>query len=154
MMVSFLIFKEYMHSLEARNKRLKLRKSSLRADMLKERNKSSGLKFRYLMQGDFILFMRAEIENKDWYYFKWWPETLPYLSGFHFTFHSAFEVFARSVSTAYFNKVKCLLAIDKKEDLAEFLENYRTRKRDLPKWNMNSVNPYDLLGFKELATKP
>lgn len=148
-MASFPIFREYMRSLEARNKRLNLRRLSLRADLLEERSKSSGLEFRYLMQGDFILFMRAEIEDKDGYS-GWWPETLLYL----FRFHSAFEVFARSVSTAYFDKVKCLLSINKKEDLSDLLTSYRNGTNRLPRWEMNSVNPYGLLGYEELATKP
>lgn len=148
-MVSFTVFREYMRSLEARNKRLELRRLSLRADMLEERSKSSGLEFRYLMQGDFILFMRAEIEDKDGYS-GWWPETLLYL----FRFHAAFEVFARSVSTTYFDKVKCLLSINNKEDLVGLLQTYRNSERRLPRWEMNSVNPYGLLGYEELATKP
>jgi len=100
------------------------------------------------MQGDFILFMRAELENGD-DLSSWWPETLLYL----FSFHSAFEVFARSVSTKYFDKVKCLLAIDKKEDLVELLASYRAGKRRLPRWEFESINPYELLGFEKLATK-
>lgn len=148
-MVSFTAFREYMRSLEARNNRLELRRLSLRADMLEERSKSTGLEFRYLMQGDFILFMRAEMEDKDGYS-GWWPETLLYL----FRFHAAFEVFARSVSTAYFDKVKCLLSVNKKEDLVGLLQSYRKNERRLPRWEMNSVNPYGLLGYEELATKP
>ena len=148
-MVRFPVFREYMRSLEARNKRLELRRLSLRADMLEERNKSSGLEFRYLMQGDFVLFMRAEIEDEDGYS-SWWPETLLYL----FRFHSAFEVFARSVSTKYFEKVKCLLAIDKKEDLVDLLASYRDGRRRLPRWEFDSINPHGLLGYEELATKP
>lgn len=147
-MVSFTVFREYMRSLEARTKRLELRRLSLRADMLEERSKSSGLEFRYLMQGDFILFMRAEMEDPDGYS-GWWPETLLYL----FRFHSAFEVFARSVSSAYFDKVKCLLAVSKKEDLNGLLQSYRSGERRLPRWEMNSVNPHGLLGYEELATK-
>lgn len=148
-MVSFTAFREYMRSLEARNKRLELRRLCLRADLLEERSKSSGFEFRYLMQGDFILFMRAELEDKDGYS-SWWPETLLYL----FRFHSAFEIFARSVSTAYFDKVKCLLSINNKEDLSELLESYRKGERRVPRWEMNSVNPRGLLGYEELATKP
>lgn len=148
-MVRFPVFREYMRSLEARKKRLDLRRISLRADMLEERSKSSGLEFRYLMQGDFILFMRAEIEYEDGYS-HWWPETLLYL----FRFHSAFEIFARAVSTKYFEKVKCLLAIDMKEDLVELLISYRDGTRRLPEWEFNSINPHGLLGFDELATKP
>ena len=148
-MVNFTIFRQCMYLLQARKKRLELRKLSFRATLLEERSKSSGLEFRYLMQGDFILFMRAELEDKDGHS-GWWPETLLYL----FRFHSAFEVFARSVSSAYFDKVKCLLSINNKEDLSGLLDSYKRRERRLPRWEMNSVNPNSLLGYEDLATKP
>ncbi|WP_077278812.1 toll/interleukin-1 receptor domain-containing protein [Thioalkalivibrio denitrificans] len=148
-MVRFPVFREYIRSLEARNQRLKLRRLSLRADMLEERSKNSGLEFRYLMQGDFILFMRAEIEDEDGYS-TWWPETLLYL----FRFPSSFEIFARAVSGKYFEKVKCLLAIDKKEDLVDLLSSYKGGRRRLPRWEGRSINPHDLLGFDQIATKP
>jgi len=148
-MVRFPVFREYMRSLEHRNKRLKLSRISLRADMLEARSKSTGLEFRYLMQGDFIVFMRAELEDEDDSY-RWWPESLLYL----FQFHSTFEVFARSISAKYFEKVKCLLAITEKDDLDQLLSSYRDGKRILPKWNFNSVNPHGLLGFDKLATEP
>jgi len=148
-MVSFTVFREHMRLLEHRNTRLELRRLSLRADILEERSKSSGLKFRYLMQGDFILFMRAEIEDSDGYS-GWWPETLLYL----FRFHSAFEIFARGISVKYFEKIKCLLAIEKKEDLNDLLGSYKQGQGRLPRWDINSVNPSGLLGYEQLATKP
>ncbi len=77
-MVRFPVFREYMRSLEGRNKRLELRRLSLRADLLEERSKSSGLEFRYLMQGDFLLFMRAEMEDEDGYS-SWRPETSAFI---------------------------------------------------------------------------
>jgi hypothetical protein len=101
------------------------------------------------MQGDFILFMRAEMEDENGYS-SWWPETLLYL----FRFHSAFEIFARSMSAEYFEKVKCLLGVDKKEDLVDLLSSYRDGTRRLPSWEGSSINPHGLLGFEHLATKP
>ena len=89
-MVSFVVVREHMPSLEHRNNRLKLRRASIRADLLKERCNGTGVDFRYLMQGDFVAFMRAEVEAKnDWS--RWWPETLLYLGHFN----SPFEMFAR-----------------------------------------------------------
>lgn len=148
-MVGFYMFREHMRSLEHRNSRLKLNSLSLRADLLKERNKNSGIDFKCLMQGDFIIYIRTELESEvDWA--KWWPETLIYL----FHFHSTFEVFARSISTKYFNRVKCLLLIDEKEGLNNLLDSYKSGTRKLPRWETNSFNPSILLGFDELSTKP
>ncbi|MCB1866342.1 MAG: TIR domain-containing protein [Chromatiales bacterium] len=147
-MVSFIVFREYMKSLEHRNKRLELNRLSVRADMLEQRSKSSGIEFRHLMQADFVIFMRAEIESED-YYSRWWPETLLYVG----RFHSAFEIFARSISKRYFDKVKCLLVIDKPEDLNELLESYKADRQKLPRWQFDSFSPSVLLGFDQLAKK-
>ena len=148
-MVGFHVFREHMRSLDHRNSRLELRRLSLRADLLEERSKSSGVEFRYLMQGDFVLLMRAELEDEDGYS-RWWPETLLYL----FRFHSTFEIFARAISIKYFEKIKCLLSIDQKEELSELFEAYQTGQRRLPRWESSSVNPPVLMGYEQLATKP
>ncbi|MFL9591952.1 SEFIR domain-containing protein [Aeromonas schubertii] len=147
-MVSFTAFREYMECLERRNQRLELRRLSLRADLLEQRSKTSGIDFRYLMQADFILFMRAEID-KESPYDRWWPETLLY-AGRH---HGAFEVFARSISRAYFDKVKCLLNIQDPADLTELLNLYRENWNELPRWQFDSFSPSALLGFEQLAAK-
>jgi len=51
-MVSFGVFRSHMKSLEHRNKRLDLRRLSVRADMLVQRCKGVGIDFRDLMQAD------------------------------------------------------------------------------------------------------
>lgn len=148
-MINFQVFREYMESLEHRNKRLNLRRLSLRADLLKDRCNGTGIDFRYLMQADFIAFMRAEIEanaNNG----NWWPETLLYIGHFN----NSFEIFARSISKSYFDRVKILLAINVKNDLEPLLNNYQNQSRQLPRWKFESFNPAALLGYNKLATKP
>ncbi|WP_370240746.1 SEFIR domain-containing protein [Marisediminitalea sp.] len=147
-MVRFTAFHEYMECLERRNQRLALRRLSLRADLLEQRSKTSGIDFRYLMQADFILFMRTEID-KESTYDRWWPETLLYAR----RHHGAFEVFARATSRAYFDKVKCLLNIQDTTDLKELLTLYRDNRQELPRWQFDSFSPSALLGFEQLATK-
>ncbi|OQQ04915.1 hypothetical protein BK411_18315 [Vibrio splendidus] len=147
-MVGYEVFREYLRSLEHRNNRLELRRLSLHADLLEQRSKHSGIEFRYLMQADFILFMRAEIQQAD-LYSRWFPDTLLYVG----RFHSAFEVFARSSSKSYFEKVRCMLGIDKPSDLSELLEYYKTDPQRLPRWRFNSFSPSVLLGYDLLATK-
>lgn len=147
-MVGFIVFRESMKSLDHRNSRLKLNRLSVRADMLEQRSKGSGVEFRHLMQADFVIFMRAEIESED-YYSIWWPETLLYVG----RFHSAFEIFARSVSKKYFDKVKCLLSIEKPDDLNDLLESYKTDRKKLPRWEMDSFSPSILMGLEQLAKK-
>lgn len=146
-MVSFIVFWEYMRSLDYRNKRLGLRRFSIRADLLKERCTGTGVDFRYLLQADFVAFMRAEVEAME---YSWWPETLLYLG----RFNSPFEIFARSVSKAYFNKSKVLLAIEAPKDLEPLLKSYQDGSRRLPSWEFERFNPASLLGYEHLATRP
>ena len=148
-MVSFIVFRVHMRSFEHRKKRLGLRRLSLRADMLKERCAGTGIDFRYLLQADFVAFMRAEVEAQDDYN-RWWPETLIYLGHFN----SPFEIFARSVSKSYFNKSKLLLSIEAPKDLEPLLKSYQDGSRKLPSWESNRFSPASLLGYEHLATRP
>jgi len=148
-MVGFTVFHEYMQSLEHRNKRLGLHRLSIRADLLKERCSGVGVEFRHLLQADFVIFMRGALNAEDNYNW-WWPETLLYIGHFH----ASFEIFARSVSQKYFDRVKILLSIDKPSDLDELLNSYKEGKRQLPKWKFESFSPSPLLGYEKLATRP
>lgn len=147
-MVSFIAFREYMSSLKHRNKRMQLRRQSLRADLLKERCQGLGIDFRYLLQADFVLFMRAEIDSED-DYSRWWPETLIWLGHFN----SPFEIFARSISKQYFDKIKNLLGINAPSDLDDLLLSYKDGRRKLPKWGFERFSPAALLGYEQLAKK-
>jgi hypothetical protein len=81
-------------------KQQELRRISLRADLLKQRNQTSGLDFAELMAADFILFLRAPWLPEG--YNRWYPETLIYST---FRFRKPLEVFARSESKAFFAKL-------------------------------------------------
>lgn len=148
-MVSFTEFRQHTASLEYRNERMGLRRLALRADLLKERCSGVGIEFRYLLQADFVAFIRAEIDAQE-YYIGWWPETLLYIGGFS----SSFEIFSRSVSNTYFSKAKVLLSIDTPKDLEPLLNSYRDGTRQLPRWHYTRFNPASLLGFQQLATRP
>jgi hypothetical protein len=148
-MVSYSVFNQYMESLEYRNKRLNLHRLSLRADLLKERCQTTGIDFRYLMQADFILFIRTGLYAEDLYY-EWWPETLLYLG----RFPGPFEIFARAESKRYFEKMKCLFDIQSPDDFRQLLEEYQQGKKKLPRWGYHSFNPALLLNIEKLATRP
>jgi hypothetical protein len=147
-MVGFTVFREYMKSLEHRKSRLGLRRLSLRADLLKERCVGVGIEFRHLLQADFVIFMRGELEAED-AYSRWWPETLLWLGNYH----STLEIFARSISKKYFDRVKVLLSIDKPSDLKELLQSYKEGNRKLPRWEFETFIPSTLLGYDNLATR-
>ena len=148
-MITFIVFRQHVRSLESRNKRLELRRLSLRADILNQRCVGTAIDFRYLMQADFVAFMREEIHATDQSH-GWWPETLLYLS----RSHSAFEVFARSISKSYFDKAKIVLGIDTPKDIEQLLAGYKDRSLRLPSWESQSFSPAVLIGHEHLATKP
>lgn len=148
-MVPFTVFRQYMKSLEDRNQRLKLSRSSLRADLLKERCKGLGIEFRHLTQADFILFLRSHLDRPEEHR-RWWPETLLYVGDQA----GAFEVFARSRSASFFERAKVLLGINSKEELQPLLEVFAADSDRLPRWEFESFSPANLLGYNEIATKP
>ncbi|MCD6384661.1 TIR domain-containing protein [Candidatus Sumerlaeota bacterium] len=148
-MVPFQVFRQEMQSLYNRNRRLGLSRYSLRADLLKERCQGSGIDFRYLMQADFVLFIRADLYAEDLYNRRWWPETLFYLGNFP----GPFEIFARAQSTRYFEKIKCLFDIQSPDNLKQLLEKYQQGEKELPRWGPHTFKPALLLNIEKLATK-
>jgi len=131
-------------SLAHRNQRLGLKRLSLHADMLKERSKGVGIEFRYIMQADFVLYLRGQLED-----FYWWPETLLWVG----RYSGAFEVFARCKSRAYFERVKVILNVASLSDLQQLIQKITEEKRHLPRWEINSINPKNLLGLDEMAVR-
>lgn len=149
-MVPYTIFKNYLNSLEHRNKRLNLKRVSLRADLLEQRSKTSGIAFRQILQSDFILFIRASFDAmNNGGYQGWWPETLLYNGRYNGTF----EIFARSESKEYFDRIKGIFDIVDKKDFIPLFEAFRENKIEIPRWDFTSFNPGVLLGFERLATK-
>jgi len=148
-MIGFQNIRQYMKSLDQRNTRLETRRLSLRADLLKERCHGTGLDFRFLMQADFVAFIRADISASD-DFSRWWPETLLYVGHYG----SSFEIFARAKSKKYFNRVKAILGIESPSDLSALLNSYKQGRRNLPRWEYESFSPSDLLGYESLGTLP
>lgn len=149
-MIDFTEFSHYVRSIdEIRNKRLELRRLSLHADLLKQRSEHSKLEFQYLMQADFILYLRAELHATD-YRVNWWPVTLLYAC----RQYGPFELFARAESETIFSEVRNLLGIEQKSDFEPLFEKYRTDRRNVPRWEANSFSPEHLIGYEQLGTKP
>lgn len=149
-MINFVVFRQYMRSLEHRDSRLGLRRLSIRADLLKDRCTGTGIDFRYLLQADFVLFMRAELERLKNELDRWWPEILLYLGNFN----GPFEIFARAVSKKYFDRVKVLLGIETPKDVEPLLKSYQDGSRKLPSWEFEQFSPATLLGYQHLASRP
>lgn len=147
-MHSYLSFRNPMRILEFRNRRLKLNRLSLRADLLKERNKSTGVDFSCVMTADFVLYLRSQSSSDAWH--TWWPETLLYSD----RYGAAFEIFARAKSRRYFDRIKPLLNVKDKEELGVILTNVRSDRDRIPRWQFESINPGRLMGFDALGTTP
>lgn len=153
-MQQFGIIWQHMESLTYRNKRLKLNRISVRADMLEKRSHASGLPFVYLMQADFVLFFFNSITSlKEQGRRRWWPETLLYYR----EYAPPFEIFARSESSRYFQNVCPLIAVKSKAELGEMFKlfGFQNTTLYLPNWDYGET--FSLTGatnFEKLATKP
>jgi len=146
--VSYTAFRTHIPSLEIRNQRLKSNRLSIRADLLEQRSKTSGVQFRHVMQADFICFLRADLNTDS--YDQWWPETLLYAAR---PYYGPFELFARSTSKTYLSRTLSLLGVSSLDRLQAKLNEYATDRRSLPKWQFQSFSPVALLGFDQLGTK-
>jgi hypothetical protein len=103
---SYEVFRPYVVSLRGRNERLKLNRLSLHADLLERSYKDRVPSFTDLLQADFVLYLRdtmSAIKNEGSR--NWYPVTLLY-AGRRFR---PFDVFARSESKKYFEKVASVL---------------------------------------------
>ena len=146
--VSYTVFRDYMKSLEIRNRRLNANRLSLRADLLEQRSKSSGVQFRHVMQADFVCFIRADLTDLTGYD-RWWPETLLYA----FRHYGPFELFARSISKAYLTRILPLLGVSSLDAIKTKLDEYAADRKSLPHWQFDSFSPANLIGFEQLGTK-
>ena len=149
-MYSFGIFRNHLESLDHRNRRLGLNRLSLHADLIKERCTDSGVSFNNVMQADFLLYLVDALNGiKESRRQDWWPETLVF-KAFH---GGVFEVFLRSESVGYFNRLTPVLGITKKEDLDPFVEGVRSQSIYVPRWEFNGVDPLALMNYEKLSTR-
>ena len=148
-MTTFCIFRPYLGSLKYRNDRLELRRYSLHADFLMQRSRESGIKFRDLMQADLVLFLRSLMDNPAAQFGLWWPETLLYAG----RQPKPLEIFARSQSAKYFNKMKCLLGIGSKAELLPVIKKINANPQLYLPQGSFSISIEHLLGYGRIATE-
>jgi hypothetical protein len=131
---------------------LALRRLSLRADLLEQRSQSAGLPFKFLMQADFLLFLRSSVSSLKASTQQWWPDTLLY-AGRH---NGPFEIFARSQSAAYFEKIMPMIGVSSKQELLEVFSKFSLEGNTplyIPRWEMNYLELGALSGVNELASR-
>ena len=149
-MESFGVFRCYLESLKNRSTRLELRRLSLHADILKERCTDSGISFNHVMQADFLLYLAEAMQGiKEKRRQSWWPETLVFKS-----FHGGtFEIFLRSESTEYFNRLALTLDIQRKDDLEPFVKGLETEAIYITKWEYDRISPLELMNYEGLCSR-
>lgn len=144
--VTFHEFRKPIHRFIERSRQLRI--FSFRANLLKERSNGVGVDFRLLVQSDFILFMRSQIKVET-SLMSWWPE----LSVYMLEQYGPFEIFSRSKSKQYFERIKGLIGIMKLEEIDDWL-NRVNKDSLLPNWEGETINPKRLIGRDKLASIP
>jgi hypothetical protein len=112
------------------------------SSFLNKRNRSSNINFYYLMEADFVCYIKSLLLDE-----MWWPDTLIYL-GYP---HRAFEIFAKSISPSYFNEMKNIFGFENLSSMAELLKKISADKDLVPRWHRSSFDPAILLGFDNLT---
>lgn len=144
-MSTFREFMDHLQSLEARNRRLNLRKISLQATMIEERSKGVGVEFRHIMAADLVLYLAGEKRGMRWY-----PFTLLYAS-----FRSvSFELFARAISLAYFDKIKGMMGIRDINEFRALMQKITDNSDRIPRFDHHSLSPAHLVHADTIGTKP
>lgn len=143
---SFVEFREPVQALEQRNRRLNLRRTSLHADLIKDRCTTGIVKFSEIMQADFVLFLKASFQEKHWR-----PNTLLYCSHFH----GPFEIFARSMSQKYFQKLGKFFNVASGDEFRAKI-NWLTTDPSyrLPRWNHFYLPVAEASGAMNIGTRP
>ncbi len=153
-MVSYYEIRRYIEAFEHRNNRLKTRRLSLRADLLIDRCKGIGISQSQLMQADFLVFIRAALQEIDDQHPRWWPETLLYAS----RQRGPFEIFARAESREGFIRLQSILGLagipveEAKKRIDAYFELIREQKVRVPHWQWERFDPAELLNLSKLAT--
>lgn len=147
-MVNYTQFNKHLESLEYRNKRLKLNKLSLHSFLLFERNKHSAIEFKYLIQSDFVLFIRSDIKYDD-DFIRWIPSTLLYTE----YYRRPLVIFQRAQLKDYFEKMKSIIGINTVSELNTLYERYYNGTKYFPRWQHQSFSPKLLSNIENLATK-
>ena len=144
-MASFDDIHKHMGSLEERNERLEIGSEAIRADILRERCSGTEVTINDLMQADFTIFLRAELENYP-KYSQWWPELLTFLT----EEGGAFGIYVRAHSKSYFDRLKVVLGIVQAQDLQPLIDAYKAEARSAPR-GMKPRTIAKLVGYEFLT---
>jgi hypothetical protein len=133
--VRYQIFRTHLESLEARNNRLQLRRTSFHADLIRQVCDAAAFPFREYVEADFLLYLRGVVAGHDdphagGPYLGWWPISAIYVADAH----SALPSFVRAEQPAFRDEFLSVLDIGSKEKLEELIAQYRDGKIEPPRW--------------------
>ena len=144
-MSSFDDIHKHMGSLERRNERLEIDTEALRADFLRERCRGTEITLNDLMQADFTIFLRAELDHFP-LYSKWWPELLTFLR----EVGGSADIYVRAQTKDYFDRLSQVLGINEPRDLQQLIDAYKNETRSAPR-GMKPRTIANLVGYEFLT---
>ena len=116
--------------------------------LIRERNRNSKLSYEYLEQANFLLIFRASFIERN----KWWPQDI-LLKYYQPCEPNPLEMFARTESKSYFDKVKHAIGVQNKSELDNLISEWENRKITIPRWNHWKLDIKNLLGYENLCTR-
>lgn len=135
--VKFSEFYGYSLVLDQRNDRLKLRRISPVADLLKERATRKDVSFVDIMQADTIAYLGFVLADVG----RWYPVTLIYLG-----YGNHFPLFVRATQKKHFGKIKEIYDVSSGDDLrAKYAAGFE--RHDISRWG--DFNFHSSVSFEE-----
>jgi hypothetical protein len=146
-MINFAVFSHKLESLEQKEKHEKLKKGLLHADLLRKRSSGTGLTFKQIMQTDFLLLICDYLKFHN--LMNWVPHSLFYLDDRE----GPFEIFAKSESPNYFDKLKVILNIKGKSNMDSFIKEFKGNTENIP-WGYSGPFLKRLTNYDFLPKEP
>lgn len=144
---NFGAFRMPAESFDLRNRRLDLKRISIRADLLEQRARNTRNQFVQVMETDFVCFLRYEIIKGNTMKI-WWPETLLYT----FKQYGPFDLFLRASSKKAMPTLLKLLGASNIQTLKDVVDDFRSQKRQLPRWNYETLPVEGLMNLDALGS--
>jgi hypothetical protein len=138
-------------SLAIRKQRLNLNRLSLHADIIRDRLPATGISLNDLMQADLVLFFRDAADSlKANRGNRWNPVALIWSER-----SGPFEIFARSVSTKYFQRIVRMLGVADRDEFLSLLNQFgQGTGLYLPQWDYSRLSFEDIVQSSKICTRP
>jgi len=147
---TFGVFYQPVQILEHRNRRLKLNRRSVHADLLKQRATIAGLPFSLVMQADFVLYLRTiadALHGDDRH--SWYPASLLYAV----ERASPFDLFVRGESKRYFTRLAPMLGMSEPNDLRLVRDAVIKNQVSVPRAGSGLLAVMDLMNIDKLGKR-